>query len=290
MVNIDTGLLHNLLKITIRHWISQIEKQAQLDRFFARAFPPDIDTFWRLGPAVLDTIQIGIVGTFLGILLSLVLGALAAKNTAPSLWLSYALKAAFGLTRAIPALVWALLFIVAVGLGPLPGILALAVNSVGMLGKIFAETFEDVDNGVIEALRSTGAGPVQIFAQCFVPETLPKLISWSIFRLDINIRYASILGIVGAGGIGWELSRAARMGVFSRPSLLHWSFLPSSGRLSKSAQGCARWCCSTCEPAVLKRTCCFRESPLLGRLGCHRKLASFGLEKVYIPSGSWRTM
>ena len=187
---------------------------AQLDRFFGRAFPPDIDTFWRLGPAVLDTIQIGITGTFLGILMSLLLGALAAKNMAPSLWFSFFLKAMFGLTRAIPALVWALLFIVAVGLGPLPGILALAVNSIGMLGKIFAETFEDVDDGVIEALRSTGAGPVQIFTQGFVPETLPKLISWSIFRLDINIRYASILGIVGAGGIGWELSRAARMGDF----------------------------------------------------------------------------
>jgi len=186
----------------------------QIDRFFARAFPPDVDTFWRLGPAVIDTIQIGIVGTFIGILLSLLLGALAAKNIAPSLALSYALKAAFGLTRAIPALVWALLFIVAVGLGPLPGILALAVNSVGMLGKIFSETFEEVDRGVIEALRSTGAGPVQVFSQGFIPETLPKLISWSIFRLDINIRYASILGIVGAGGIGWELSRAARMGDF----------------------------------------------------------------------------
>lgn len=187
---------------------------AQLDRFFNRAFPPDIDTFWRLGPAVLDTIQIGIVGTFIGIILSIVLGALAAKNMSPSLLLSFVLKTIFGLTRAIPALVWALLFIVAVGLGPLPGILALAVNSVGMLGKIFAETFEDVDIGVIEALRSTGAGPIQIFTQGFVPETLPKLISWSIFRLDINIRYASILGIVGAGGIGWELSRAARMGEF----------------------------------------------------------------------------
>lgn len=187
---------------------------AQLDRFFGRAFPPDVDTFWRLGPAVLDTIQIGIIGTFLGILMSLVLGALAAKNMAPSLVFSFVLKTLFGLTRAIPALVWALLFIVAVGLGPLPGILALAVNSIGMLGKIFAETFEEVDDGVIEALRSTGAGPVQIFTQGFVPETLPKLISWSIFRLDINIRYASILGIVGAGGIGWELSRAARMGDF----------------------------------------------------------------------------
>ena len=186
----------------------------QLDRFFARAFPPDLDTFWRLGPAVVETIQIGIVGTALGIFLSLVLGALAAKNMAPSLAVSYLLKAAFGLTRAIPALVWALLFIVAVGLGPLPGILALAVNSIGMLGKIFAETFEEVDRGVIEALRSTGADPLQVFTQGFVPETLPKLISWSIFRLDINIRYASILGIVGAGGIGWELSRAARMGDF----------------------------------------------------------------------------
>lgn len=187
---------------------------AQIDQFIARAFPPDLDTLLRLGGPVVDTIQIGVVGTFLGILMSLVLGAMAAKNLTPHPLFSILLKGFFGLTRAIPALVWALLFIVAVGLGPLPGVLALAVNSIGMLGKIFAETFEEVDRGVTEALRSTGAGPVTVFTQGFIPETLPKLISWSIFRLDVNIRYASILGIVGAGGIGWEMSRAARMGDF----------------------------------------------------------------------------
>ena len=187
---------------------------AQIGEFAARAFPPDLATLWRLGPAVVDTLQIGIVGTALGIVLSLVLGAFAARNLTPHPALSFLLKAAFGLTRAIPALVWALLFIVAVGLGPLPGILALAVNSIGMLGKIFAETFEEVDSGVIEALRSTGARLGQVFREGIVPETLPTLISWSIFRLDINIRYASILGIVGAGGIGWELARSARMGDF----------------------------------------------------------------------------
>jgi len=187
---------------------------SQIGEFAARAFPPDLDTLMRLGPAVVDTLQIGILGTAFGILMSLALAALAARNLTPHRALSVALKAGFGLTRAIPALVWALLFIVAVGLGPLPGILALAVNSVGMLGKIFAETFEEVDRGVIEALRSTGARPGQVFREGIGPETLPTLISWSIFRLDINIRYASILGIVGAGGIGWELSRAARMGDF----------------------------------------------------------------------------
>lgn len=182
--------------------------------FVTRAFPPDWSAMPRLIPAIIDTIQIAIVGTFLGILLSLILGVLAAKNMTPNPALAYLLKGIFGLTRAIPALVWALLFIVAVGLGPLPGILALAVNSVGMLGKVFSETFEEVDRGVIEALRSTGSRPVQVFLQGLIPETLPKLISWSIFRLDVNIRYAAILGIVGAGGIGWELSRAARMGDF----------------------------------------------------------------------------
>jgi phosphonate transport system permease protein len=108
--------------------------------------------------------------------------------------------------------VWALLFIIAVGLGPTPGILALAVNSAGMLVKVYAETIEEIPMGPIEALRASGATRLQIAFQGILPSIIKVFIAWSVFRFDINIRYASILGIVGAGGIGWELVRATQVG------------------------------------------------------------------------------
>ena len=192
-----------------------IDGFGRFGQFAERAFPPDAVALGRLWQPAIETVQVAFIGTAIGIVLSLFLGALAAKNLAPARIVSIALKGSFGLVRAVPALIWALLFIVAVGLGPLPGILALAVNSVGMLGKIFSETFEEVDRGVVEALRATGAGWGRVFLQGVVPETLPRLLSWSIFRLDINVRYSAILGIVGAGGIGWELTRASRMGDYA---------------------------------------------------------------------------
>jgi len=185
---------------------------SQITAFVDRAFPPDMETLPRLWSPAIATVQIALLGTLLGIGLSLVLGALAASNLTPHWTVGFLLKTFFALTRAIPALIWALLFIAAVGLGALPGILALGVNSIGMLGKIFAEAFEEVDPGVIEAIRATGGNPVQVVLQGVIPQAMPTLVSWSIFRLDINIRYSSILGIVGAGGIGWELQRASRMG------------------------------------------------------------------------------
>ncbi|MFN2341344.1 MAG: phosphonate ABC transporter, permease protein PhnE [Halanaerobium sp.] len=182
-----------------------------LQEFWVGMFPPDFSILGRVIPLAIESMQIAIMGTVLGLILSAVLGMLAAKNLSPIPGLSTFLKGLFALTRAIPALIWALLFIVAVGLGSLPGILALGVNSIGMLGKVFSETFENVDKGILEGLRSTGASDLQVFCQGVIPETIPILVSWSVFRLDINIRYSSILGVVGAGGIGWELVRASRM-------------------------------------------------------------------------------
>ena len=214
LVLIFVLLVHSLLQLGL-----DIDRMVrgfnQIQAFLERAFPPDYETLPRLwGPAI-ATVQIAILGTLIGIALSLVLGALAASNLTPHWTIGFLLKTFFALTRAIPALIWALLFIAAVGLGPLPGILALGVNSIGMLGKIFAEAFEEVDPGVIEAIRATGGNPLQVVLQGVIPQAMPTLVSWSIFRLDINIRYSSILGIVGAGGIGWELSRASRMGDYA---------------------------------------------------------------------------
>lgn len=182
-----------------------------LRSFIKGMFPPDLSIIPDVWPQALESVQIAIMGTVLGILLSILLSIFAAKNLTPFPLLGVFLKGFFALTRAIPALIWAILFIIAVGLGSLPGILALGVNSVGMLGKVFSELFEDVQPGITEAILSTGASRIQVFSQGVVPEVLPAIISWSLFRLDINIRYSSILGVVGAGGIGWELVRASRM-------------------------------------------------------------------------------
>ncbi|MCC5910430.1 MAG: phosphonate ABC transporter, permease protein PhnE [Clostridiaceae bacterium] len=182
----------------------------------SRMFPPVITDLNALLGAAIESIQVAVVGTLLGVIFSLILSVFAAKNTSPHIILSYLVKGFAGFVRAIPALIWAIMFIVAVGLGPSAGIMALAINSIGMLVKVYAESIEEMDKGVIEALRATGASPFQVVMQGILPAVMSIFISWSVFRLDINIRYAAILGVVGAGGIGAELSRYTRASNFDQ--------------------------------------------------------------------------
>lgn len=177
--------------------------------------PPVFSEPIELWSATIETIQVAIVGTVFGVLLSAILGILAARNISPLGPLSWLIKAFSAFVRAIPSLVWALLFIVAVGLGPTPGILALAVNSTGMLVKAYADVIEEIPMGPIEAVRASGASSLQVTFQAVLPAVVLAFIAWSVFRFDINLRYASVLGVVGAGGIGWELVRAAQMGRYN---------------------------------------------------------------------------
>ncbi|RSL30260.1 phosphonate ABC transporter, permease protein PhnE [Salibacterium salarium] len=172
--------------------------------------PPDVHEPAGVLEAAIESLQIAIMGTFWGVILSLILAVFGAKNLAPHWTISYIVKGFAVLVRAVPALIWALLFIAAVGLGAVPGILALAVNSTGMLIKVYAEAIEEVEKGYIEAITATGASKFQLVMQGILPLITPIFITWSIFRFDINIRYASVLGVVGAGGIGWELVRASQ--------------------------------------------------------------------------------
>lgn len=174
-------------------------------------FPPTISNYSDIFIAAIESIQIAIIGTVLGIVLSLILAIFVAKNTTPHPLFSYIAKGLAAFVRAVPALIWALLFIVAVGLGPTAGIFAIGVNSVGMLVKIYSESIEEIDQGAIEALQATGASKLQIITQGIIPSVARIFISWSFFRFEINIRYSSVLGVVGAGGIGWELIRASRV-------------------------------------------------------------------------------
>ena len=173
--------------------------------------PPRLAYPLNILQGALESLQIAVLGTLFGVFLSSLLAVLAARNLSPHPSLAYLIKGLAGFVRAVPALIWALVCIVAVGLGPTPGILALAINSTGMLVKVYSESLEELDRGVIEALRATGAGPAAVILQGVVPTVMGIVVAWSIFRLEINVRYAAVLGIVGAGGIGFELMRAARM-------------------------------------------------------------------------------
>ncbi len=185
-----------------------------------RATPPDfskIDS--ALWPA-LETIDIAIFGTLAGIVMAVPFAVLAAANVTPSRTLYYIARGIIGFARAVPDLVWALLFVTAVGLGPFPGGLALAVHSVGMLGRLFAETIEHMDMAPIDALALTGARRVQIFTHGIIPSILPSLLGISLYRLDENIRSSLVLGFVGAGGIGFQLLTAMNLFQYREVSLL----------------------------------------------------------------------
>jgi phosphonate transport system permease protein len=177
----------------------------------SRSLPPAFDQFVPNLQPVLETIDLAIFGTVFGVVMAFPLAILAAANVTPARPLYYGARALIGITQAVPDLVWALLFVTAVGLGPFPGALALAVHSVGMLGRLFAEVIEDMDMGPVEALTLTGAGRMQVFTHAVVPGVLPSLLGISLFRFDENLRSSLVLGFVGAGGIGFQLLTAMNL-------------------------------------------------------------------------------
>lgn len=176
-----------------------------------RMLPPDFNRLPMLVGPVLETVQISIWGTLLAIFLSIPLSLLAAKNIAPHHYLYQASRMLLNGLRAIPDVIFALIFVAAVGLGPFPGVLGIGVSSTGMLGKFFADAIENVDTGPMDALQATGAHKLQVIAFAIVPQILPEFISVSLFRWEMNFRASTIVGIVGAGGIGFELMTSMRL-------------------------------------------------------------------------------
>lgn len=176
-----------------------------------RSVPPDLNHIRPALGGVLETFDIALLGTVVAVLLSLPLAVIAAENVTPSRPLYLFGRGVIAVTRAVPDLVWALLFVTAVGLGPFAGVLALSVHSIGMLGRLFAETIEDIDMGPVQALTITGASRLQIVTHAIVPGLLPALTGLSLFRLDENVRSSLVLGFVGAGGIGFLILAAMNL-------------------------------------------------------------------------------
>lgn len=185
-----------------------------------RAMPPDFSRFPDMLWPTLETVDIALFGTLAGVCLALPLAVLAATNVSPSRVVYFLSRGVIAVARAVPDLVWALLFVTAVGLGPFPGGLALAVHSIGMLGRLFAETIENMDMAPIDALALTGANRMQVFSHGVVPTVLPALLGIALYRLDENIRSSLVLGFVGAGGIGFQLLTAMNLFDYRTVSLL----------------------------------------------------------------------
>lgn len=160
--------------------------------------------------ATLETVQMALAGTFLALLAAFPLGFLAARNTTPHRAVYFSVRSVLNLIRTIPDLALGLLFVAAVGLGAFAGTLALAIHTATVLGKLLSESVENIDEGVVEAIRATGAGYGQILSFAVLPQILPDLISFTLYRLETNIRAASVLGLIGAGGIGYVMNSSFR--------------------------------------------------------------------------------
>ncbi len=176
-------------------------------RFVANMMPPD--TTWeilvKIGlKSALLTLQIALLGTAIGAAFSVLLGLLAANNLTPE-WVHHPLKSLLAIMRSIPVLLLALVFVGAVGLGPFPGVLAIAIHTIGNLAKLFADECETAFEGVWEAMDSAGANWSQKVRFAVWPQVAPQIVSLSLYRLEMNIRESAVLGLVGCAGIGFYI-------------------------------------------------------------------------------------
>lgn len=177
--------------------------------FAADFFPPDFRQWDLYLTEMVVTVQIAIWGTVLAVVLAIPLGVMSSENLVPW-WVCQPVRRLMDSFRAINEMVFAMLFVVAVGLGPFAGVMALFIHTTGVLAKLFSEAVEAIDPGPVEGVRATGASGLQEVIYGVIPQVLPLWISYSLYRFESNVRSATVVGMVGAGGIGvilWESIR-----------------------------------------------------------------------------------
>jgi phosphonate transport system permease protein len=167
-----------------------------------------------------ETILISYVGTLIGAVLAFALNFFAAENTSPAPWLRFVVRRALEFARTVPGIVFALIFVIALGLGPMAGVLAIAIHTTGALGKLFSEIVENADMKPVEGVRSTGASWLSCMRFAVLPQVTAGYASYALLRFEINVREASVMGFVGAGGIGQELVVAIRKFYYSDVSAI----------------------------------------------------------------------
>jgi phosphonate transport system permease protein len=210
-----------------------VENASDMGEFIAGFFPEDITSeasrtsYWQnlmhgfteAVPQMIVTVQIAIWGTFIAIIAAIPFGLLSARNVAPS-WVVQPIRRLMDVFRSINELIIALVFIAAVGLGPLAGVMALAVHTTGVLAKLFSEAVEAVDNGPVEGVRATGATPLHEVIWAVIPQVAPLWTSFGLYRFESNARSATVLGLIGAGGVGQILFEAVRAFDYQRTAAI----------------------------------------------------------------------
>jgi len=168
---------------------------------------------WR---SIVETVAMAYLGTMLAVMFAVPLGFLGARNVVPRAVIRFLTRRLFDGLRGLDQLIWALVFVRAMGLGPIAGILAIAVAETGVLAKLFAEAIENIDAHPVEGITSVGAGPVALLRYAVLPQVLPVMISQALYSIESNSREATILGLVGAGGIGLRLSERIQINAWDQ--------------------------------------------------------------------------
>ena len=179
-------------------------------RLMGRMFPPDLDPAFleRVGWRLVETLQIALAGTVIGVLVSLPIAWLSARRVTPLPLLRPVMRALVSLFRTVPDLIWALIFVVSVGLGAIAGTMTIIVDTVGFCGRFFAESIEDAETAPQDALAAMGATRFEVLLAAVIPSALPSMINTALFAFEKAVRSSVVLGLVGAGGIGQELKAA----------------------------------------------------------------------------------
>ncbi len=201
--------------VEVNNWTYLITDAGNMAVFIADFLQPnfeDIDLYlWKM----LETVQIAFWGTFLSIVFGIPCALLSSSNIAPA-WIVQPMRRLMDACRAINELVFAILFVAAVGLGPFAGVLALFIHNLGIIAKLFSEAVEAIDPRPVEGIRSTGAGRIHEILYGVVPQVMPLWSSFSLYRFETLVRSATVLGIVGAGGIGFQFYEAFRSFQYDR--------------------------------------------------------------------------
>ena len=186
-----------------------LRDSGNMAEYAASFFPPDFSQWRTYLTEMVITVQIALWGTVLAVICAVPLALLSSANIAP-VWIRQPIRRLMDAARAINEMVFAMLFIVAVGLGPFAGVLALWIHTTGILAKLFSEAVESIDPQPVEGIRATGANVIEEILYGVIPQVLPLWISYALYRFESNVRSASVVGMVGAGGIGvvlWEIIR-----------------------------------------------------------------------------------
>lgn len=188
---------------------------------WTRATPPRWEYITQLGRPIWDTLNIATLGTIIALFLAVPVAFLAARNTTPSkLFIRPIALLIIVSTRSINSLIWALLLIAIIGPGVFAGVVAIAIRSIGFCAKLLYEAIEEIDHSQVEAITATGASRWQVMAYGIVPQIMPAFAGIAVFRWDINIRESTVLGLVGAGGIGLQLSASLNVLAWPQVSLI----------------------------------------------------------------------